>query len=65
MHSPEKNYKVDLSADEIRYIVSSGFALIQFVPEKSLQAYSGFNKEEILLISSRMRNILDSYGLDM
>lgn len=65
MEQKEKQYEVTLSAKELRYLVSCGVALLQNVPEKSLATYTYFTKEEIIGFSSKIRALMDMYGLDM
>lgn len=56
---------VDLTGEEVRYLVSCGIALVQNVPEHMLVVYCGFTKQQIVDFSSRMRGELDKAGLDM
>lgn len=63
--STEELVTVQLSADELRYLVSCGMALSQYVPHKSLPTYCGFDANQILEFSKRFRRIMDEHGLDM
>jgi hypothetical protein len=56
---------IQLTPDELRYLVACGVALLQNIPEESLPTYSRFSKEQILDFSSRIRRVLDDHGLDM
>ena len=56
---------IEITPEELRYIISCGAALAQNVPEKSLPTYCGFDKQQIVAFSSRMRIELDQAGLDM
>ena len=57
--------QIELTPEELRYIISCGVALAQNVPNSSLPTYCGFDKEQIVEFSSRMRDELDKAGLDM
>ncbi len=50
---------------ELRYFISCGLALIQNVPEKSLSTYCGLDKDEIIEVSHRLREMADNLGIDM
>lgn len=56
---------VELTPDELRYLVQCGSALAQHVPVKSLPTYCGFTKEQVVEFSLRMRELIDANGLDM
>ena len=56
---------VQLSPDELRYLISCGAALAQNIPEQSLPTYCHFTKAQILAFSARMRSILQEQGLDL
>ena len=55
--------QVEITPDELRYLIACGVALAQNIPEKSLPTYCDFNKQHILEFSRRMRRELD--GLDL
>jgi hypothetical protein len=57
--------EIRLTAEELRYVVSCGAALLQHIPEKSLPTYTCFSKQQIIEFSIRIRNIMDENGLDM
>lgn len=57
--------QIELTADELRYIIRCGAALAQNVPNSSLPTYCGFDKDQIVEFSGRMRDALDKEGLDM
>lgn len=50
---------------ELRYLIASGLALIQNIPEISLPTYCGFNKDEIIAMSIKLRNFADELSIDM
>lgn len=56
---------VQLSPDELRYVIACGVALLLNVPEASLPTYSHFNKAQIIEFSARMRARLDEAGYDI
>ncbi|GLQ30256.1 hypothetical protein [Litoribrevibacter albus] len=55
----EKRIQITLSERELIYLIQSGSALITNISENALTTYCGFNKEEILEFSSKMREIAD------
>ena len=57
--------QIELTADELRYIIRCGAALAQNVPNGSLPTYCGFDKDQIVKFSGRMRDELEKEGLDM
>ncbi len=57
--------RIEITADELRYIIRCGAALAQNVPNTSLPTYCGFNKDQIAEFSGRMRDELEEEGLDM
>ncbi|MFG3597129.1 hypothetical protein [Bradyrhizobium sp. RDI18] len=57
--------QIEVTPEELRYIVRCGAALSQNVPEKSLPTYCGFDKQQIVDFSARMRDELDKAGLDL
>ena len=61
----ENKMQIELTPDELRYIVRCGAALAQHIPDKSLPTYCGFDKQQIIELSGRMRAKLDEAGLDM
>lgn len=68
MNEQDKNFDlIDLKVTprELRYFVSCGMALIQNVPNDSLPTYCGLNKEEIIEVSLRLRELADRVGVDM
>ncbi|HEY9133660.1 MAG TPA: hypothetical protein VIM98_18055 [Dyella sp.] len=56
---------IQLTPDELRYLISCGAALVQNLPEASLPTYCHFNKAQIVAFSGRMRARLDDAGYDM
>jgi hypothetical protein len=64
MPSPEA-LEIQLTPDELRYLLSCGTALLQHIPESSLPTYCHFSKPQIAEFSSRIRRIMDEHGLDM
>lgn len=50
---------------ELRYFVSCGLALIQNIPDDSLSTYCGLNKDEIIEVSLRLREVADNLGVDL
>ncbi len=56
---------VELSLDELKYIIRCGGALVVNVGEASLPTYCGFTSDEIYSFSKRMRSILDLTGHDL
>ncbi|WP_325918242.1 hypothetical protein [Pseudomonas frederiksbergensis] len=63
----EDSNHVDLkvSLRELRYFISCGMALIQNVPNDSLPTYCGLNKDEIVEVSLRLREVAEREGMDM
>lgn len=57
--------QIEVTAEELRYIIRCGAALAQNVPNTSLPAYCGFNKDQIVEFSGRLRDELEKEGLDM
>lgn len=60
-----KSIHLEVTHRELRYFISCGLALVQNVPEGSLPTYCGLNKEEILKVSLRLREVADQLGVDM
>jgi hypothetical protein len=60
-----EHINLKITPTELRYFISCGLALIQNVPETSLPTYCGLNKEEVIDISSRLREVADKLGVDM
>ncbi|MDR3447510.1 hypothetical protein [Dyella sp.] len=56
---------VRLTADEFRYVISCGSALLLNIPEGSLPTYTHFSKAQIIDFSARMREQFDQAGYDM
>lgn len=56
---------IEITARELRYLISCGVALVQNVPEDSLPTYCGLSKKEILEISLRLRKVADQLEVDM
>lgn len=57
--------QVELTWDELRYVISSGPALCQHISEQALATHCGFNKQQIIEFTLRMRAELDRHGRDM
>ncbi len=55
----EKRIQITLSERELIYLIQSGAALVTNISESALTTYCGFNKEEILEFSSKLRKIAD------
>lgn len=60
-----KSICLEISPQELRYFISCGWALILNLPENSLPTYCGLTKDEIISVSTRLRNIADESGVDM
>lgn len=56
---------LEITHGELRYFISCGLALVQNVPEESLPTYCGLDKDEIIEISMRLREIADRLGVSM
>lgn len=56
---------LEVTHKELRYFILCGLALVQNIPEGSLSTYCGLNKDEILVVSLRLREIADQLGIDM
>lgn len=65
MECIEEMYSVDLSENELRYLVACGMALLQNIPGKSLSTYTSFEKSDIINFSTKIRDIMEQYNLDM
>jgi hypothetical protein len=57
--------QIEVTPDELRYLIACGAALAQNIPERSLPTYCGFDKQQIVDFSARMRRELVGAGLDM
>ncbi|MFK4727077.1 hypothetical protein ABIE89_008177 [Bradyrhizobium niftali] len=57
--------QIQLTAEELRYVIRCGAALVQNIPNISLPTYCGFDKDQIVEFNRRMRDELDKAGLDM
>ncbi len=55
---------LEVTPKELRYFVSCGFALIQNIPDDSLPTYCGLNKDEIIEVSLRLRELAEKLGVD-
>lgn len=56
---------IELTDEELRYLVACGFALLQHVPADSMPTYTTFTKSEILAFSKKVRKVMDERGIDM
>jgi hypothetical protein len=56
---------IQLSPDELRYLVACGAALLQNIPQGSLVTYTSFSKDQIVQFSNRIRKVMDANGIDM
>ena len=56
---------VELSLDELKYVIRCGGALVVNVSEAALPTYCGFTSDEIYSFSKKMRDILDGTGHDL
>ncbi|MBB5943402.1 hypothetical protein [Xanthomonas sp. 3307] len=56
---------VKVTEKELRYFIACGIALIQNVPEDSLPTYCGFNKDEIIGVSMKLREFADREGIEI
>lgn len=65
INNGHKSIHLEVTYRELRYLISCGLALVQNVPEDSLSTYCGLNKDEILEVSLRLREIADKLGVDM
>ncbi|MDR0781272.1 MAG: hypothetical protein LBF16_11360 [Pseudomonadales bacterium] len=61
----DRTIKIEITPEELRYIISCGIALAQNIPGNSLPTYCGFDKNQIIEFSTRMRDELNKAGLDM
>lgn len=57
--------KIEISDDELRYLISCGAALLQNIPEKSLPTYCHFTKDQIIDLTIKFRKIADDNGVDI
>jgi hypothetical protein len=57
--------ELTVTAEELRYLISCGIALVQNVPQESLSTYCGFTKDEIIAISTKLKKVADDHGIDM
>ncbi len=60
-----KMVNIELSENELRYIISCGVALMQNVPEGSVATYCGFSHEEIVEFSRKMKAVADNNGIEL
>lgn len=58
-----KKISIELTEQELRYMISCGAALLQNVPEESLPTYCSFSKEQIIDFTIRLRRLADEYGM--
>lgn len=65
MSGEPETVQVELTLEELRYVISSGPALCQYIPEQALATYCGFDKQQIIDFTMRMREELDRKGHDM
>jgi hypothetical protein len=67
MNDPSQTDLVHLTVtrEELRYFIACGPALAQHIPSKSLPAYCGMTKDEIIAVSMKLRALADSLGIDM
>ncbi|MDO7836616.1 hypothetical protein Q4610_16340 [Sphingobium sp. HBC34] len=61
----QSTVQVNISVDELRYIIRCGAALAQNVPVPSLPTYCGFDKDQIVRFSAKMRDELERIGEDL
>ena len=61
----KQSFSVQLRPDELRYMVSCGFALSANVSAKSFPMYCHFDADQALDFSIRIRRLMDEHGLDM
>lgn len=60
-----KRYALELTENELRYLVAVSFAVAQHVPTKSLPTYTGFTEVEIREFITKVRNFMDQHEIDM
>lgn len=60
-----KEVCVVLNENELRYVVSCGFALLINIPDASLPTYTHFSKEEIIIFSKKIRDIMDKNEIEL
>jgi argininosuccinate lyase len=60
-----KTVAVQLTPDDLRYLISCGVALVQNLSEVSLPTYCHFNKAQIIEFSACMCARLNKAGYDM
>lgn len=58
-----KKINIELTEQEVRYLISCGAALLQNIPEESLPTYCSFSKEQIINFSIRLRKLADEYDI--
>lgn len=56
---------IDVTNDELRYLISCGAALLQNIPDKSLPTYCHFTKDQIIDLMIKFREIADANGIDI
>lgn len=61
----KNEFELRVTAEELRYLISCGIALVQHIPPESLSTYCGFTKEEIIAISTKLKKVADDHGIDM
>lgn len=61
----EKEIELSVTAEELRYLISCGIALVQNVRQEFLPTYCGFTKDEIIGITTKLKKVADDHGIDM
>ena len=56
---------IEVTDDELRYLIACGYALLLNVPEESLPTYCRFTKEQIIEIGLKFRTIADENNIDL
>ncbi|GAA0660118.1 hypothetical protein GCM10009426_07790 [Rheinheimera tangshanensis] len=58
-----KKISIELTEQELSYLISCGAALLQNIPEESLQTYCSFSKEQIIEFIVRLRGVAEEHGM--
>lgn len=59
----ERRIEISLTEEELIFLIQSGSALVSNISEGALPTYCGFNKEEILEFSRRLKKIADKENI--
>ena len=64
MNENKKIY-IEITEEELRFLIRSGDTLIMWVPHQALPTYCNFIKEEIEQFTDKLVAIRDELGIDM